>query len=157
VKRTDSSGIGSFGEIAQGPDGNLYQWVQGVDALGNPIGCWRRRRRIARGVARVARRTVPAVQRLAPVIPQAAVAGSAGLGALCQAPDGTVYEVQAGEEEPQNFGQDELTQVMGMGYPGECARARRQPLPVGPGWMGWATHWLLERLKKIAEASQTCR
>ncbi len=26
------------GEIRQGPGGQLYQWVEGIDGLGNPIG-----------------------------------------------------------------------------------------------------------------------
>ena len=35
---TQMMGIGYLGEVRQGPDGNLYQYVQGVDGLGNPIG-----------------------------------------------------------------------------------------------------------------------
>ena len=38
-------GLGSVGDIAEGPDGNLYEWVQGVDGLGNPIGFWKRLKR----------------------------------------------------------------------------------------------------------------
>ena len=35
-------GIGYLGEVRQGPDGAHYQYVQGVDGLGNPIGVlWR--------------------------------------------------------------------------------------------------------------------
>jgi hypothetical protein len=30
------------GEVRQGPDGNLYEWVAGVDGLGNPIGFWKK-------------------------------------------------------------------------------------------------------------------
>jgi hypothetical protein len=45
-------GIGALGEVRQGPDGNLYQWVQGVDGLGNPIGFWKKIKKIARTVAR---------------------------------------------------------------------------------------------------------
>ena len=26
---------------AAGTDGQLYQWVEGIDGLGNPVGCWR--------------------------------------------------------------------------------------------------------------------
>jgi hypothetical protein len=29
------------GLAADGTDGNLYQWVQGVDGLGNAVGCWK--------------------------------------------------------------------------------------------------------------------
>ena len=43
---TQMMGIGYLGEVRQGPDGNLYQYVQGVDGLGNPIGgFWRRFKR----------------------------------------------------------------------------------------------------------------
>ena len=35
-------GVGYLGEVRQGPDGSLYEWVQGVDGLGNPIGFWKK-------------------------------------------------------------------------------------------------------------------
>jgi hypothetical protein len=36
---TNMMGIGSYvGEVRRGPNGQLYQWVEGVDGLGNPIG-----------------------------------------------------------------------------------------------------------------------
>ena len=35
---TQVMGIGRYGEVREGPDGRLYQWVQGVDGLGKPIG-----------------------------------------------------------------------------------------------------------------------
>jgi hypothetical protein len=39
---TDMMGIGSYvGEVRRGPDGRVYQWVEGVDGLGNPIGFWK--------------------------------------------------------------------------------------------------------------------
>ena len=48
---TQMMGIGYLGEVRQGPDGNLYQYVQGVDGLGNPIGgFWSRVRRGLRKV-----------------------------------------------------------------------------------------------------------
>ncbi len=44
---TQMMGIGYLGEVRQGPDGNLYQYVQGVDGLGNPIGgIWSRVKRL---------------------------------------------------------------------------------------------------------------
>jgi len=113
---TQVMGIGNLGEVRQGPDGNLYQWVQGVDGLGNPIGFWRKLRRFVR-------RAVPIVQQFAPFIPggaaaltaampvlrQAGVAGYHGLGALYQAPDGMLYQVQglAQDEELRGFAEDE--------------------------------------------------
>ena len=47
---TQVMGIGSYmGEIRQGPDGQLYEWVHGVDGLGNPIGIWKTLKKVARG------------------------------------------------------------------------------------------------------------
>ncbi len=178
-------GIGYPGELRAGPDGNLYEWVQGVDGLGNPYGFWRIFKRIARGVRRFARkrlrpllrRYLPAVSQAAAFIPgvgplvssgirtatpylqRAGLVGVDGIGALYQAPDGSLYQVSgyggmgedeelsgyggiaedeelqgfAEDEELQGFAedeelsglaqdelaQDELTQTMGMGYPGE--------------------------------------
>jgi hypothetical protein len=145
---TQAMGIGYPGEIRQGPDGNLYQWVEGVDGLGNPIGFWRVLRRIGRGLRRFVRRALPIARFVAPFIPgvgpavaaglrvatpllrRAGLAGYNGLGALYEARDGTLYEVQglneneelrglAEEEELRGLSEDELTQVMGIGYPGE--------------------------------------
>jgi Putative peptidoglycan binding domain len=56
-------GLGNYiGEVRQGPDGQLYEWVQTVDGLGNPIGFWKKIRKVARGVAR------PVVKAAAPVV-----------------------------------------------------------------------------------------
>jgi len=123
---TQVMGIGYVGEVRQGPDGSLYQWVQGVDGLGNPVGFWRGLRRLARRARRFARRALPIVQTVAPFIPggaavaaglkvatpflrQAGVAGYDGLGALYQAPDGAVYQVQglAEDEELRGLAEDE--------------------------------------------------
>jgi hypothetical protein len=120
---TQMMGIGHVGEVRQGPDGNLYQWVQGVDGLGNPIGFWRGLRKRLR---RVVRRALPILQHVAPFVPggaaalkvatpilqRAGVAGSHGLGALFQAPDGTVYQVQGlgQDEEIQGVAEDDELQ-----------------------------------------------
>jgi hypothetical protein len=128
---TQVMGIGYPGQIAQAPDGNLYQWVEGHDGLGNPIGFWRalRRlgRRVRRGLRRVVGRALPIVQQIAPFVPgvgpaaaaaltaatpllrQAGVAGYNGLGALYQAPDGALYHVQglAEDEELRGLAEDE--------------------------------------------------
>ena len=130
---TQMMGIGYLGEVRQGPDGNLYQYVQGVDGLGNPLGFWRRLKRLAR---RVVRKALPIAQQFAPFIPggataltaatpflkQAGVAGYEGLGALYQAPDGTLYQQVQGlaeDEELRGLGEDEVTQMMGIGALGE--------------------------------------
>lgn len=45
---TNMMGIGSYvGEVRRGPDGQAYQWVEGVDGLGNPIGFWKGLKRLA--------------------------------------------------------------------------------------------------------------
>ena len=129
---TEMMGIGYVGEVRQGPDGNLYQYVQGVDGLGNPIGFWRGwRKRLKKFVGRA----LPFVQKIAPFIPgasaaltvatpflkQAGVAGYEGIGALYEAPDGNLYQVQglAEDEELRGINEDEMTQMMGIGYLGE--------------------------------------
>lgn len=130
---TQMMGIGSYvGEMRQGVDGNLYQWVQGVDGLGNPIGSWWRKvRKVAQKVRKAVQKTLPIAQKLAPFIPggsavltaatpilkQAGVAGYEGLG-VYQAPDGILYQVQglaededlrglAEDEELRGYGEDE--------------------------------------------------
>lgn len=131
---TQMMGIGYLGEVRQGPDGNLYQYVQGVDGLGNPIGgFWSRLKRVARSAVRKA---MPLAQRFAPFIPggaaaltvatpilkQAGVAGHEGIGALYQAPDGSLYQQVQGlaeDEELRGLGEDQVTQMMGIGYLGE--------------------------------------
>ena len=54
---TQMMGVGYLGEVRQGPDGNLYQYVQGVDGLGNPIGgFWSRLKRGLKAVHSLAQR-----------------------------------------------------------------------------------------------------
>lgn len=130
---TQMMGIGYLGEVRQGPDGNLYQYVQGVDGLGNLTGFWSRLKRVAR---RVVSKALPIAQQFAPFIPggaaaltaltpvlqQAGVAGYAGLGALYQAPDGTLYQQVQGLADDavlHGLGEDQVTQMMGIGYLGE--------------------------------------
>ncbi len=112
---TQMMGIGYLGEVRQGPDGNLYQYVQGVDGLGNPIGAWWKR---------LVRRALPLARQFAPFIPggaaaltavtpflkQAGVEGSEELGAF--------HGLAAGEE-LQGISDDAMTQLMGVGYLGE--------------------------------------
>jgi hypothetical protein len=116
-------GIGHLGEVRQGPDGNLYQYVQGVDGLGNPIGgFWSRLKRGLKAVHRVAQRgasfipgpygaAIRAGLKIAtPILQKAGVAGYNGLGALYQAPDGTLYQQVQGldeDEELRGLAEDE--------------------------------------------------
>ena len=86
---TQVLGIGQYlGEVRQGPDGNAYQWVEGIDGLGRRGGFWRRLRRRAkkafRRVKRVAkpilRKALPLAQQVTSFIPHPyAKAASAGL------------------------------------------------------------------------------
>jgi hypothetical protein len=124
-------GIGAVGEVRQGPDGHLYQWVQGVDGLGNPIGFWQALLRVGRGLRRGAQRALPIVQQVAPLIAgggvvtaalraatpllrRAGVAGHNSLGALYQAPDGTMYQVQGLGQEEELRGLSEDEEVQGV-------------------------------------------
>jgi hypothetical protein len=139
-------GLGYLGEVRQAPDGQLYQWVEGVDGLGNPVGFWKKLVRRAApflvpGGAAMAigqrllrqapvrsllRRALPYAQSIAPFVPgfgpaaaaalrvatpalrQAGIAGYGGVGALYQAPDGTVYQMQGlAEEELRGLAEEE--------------------------------------------------
>jgi len=143
-------GTGYLGEIRRGPDGYAYQWVQGIDGLGNPMGFWKRLRGLVRKFAprlintivppEVLKAALPIVQRVAsylplpqaqaiaaglkyatPVLREAGVAGYAGLGALYQAPDGRLYQLQSwgeandlrgfAEDDLRGFAEDELRGV----------------------------------------------
>jgi hypothetical protein len=130
-------GIGQLGEVRQGPDGHLYQWVHGMDGLGNPVGFWRGLRRVAQVARQVARTAIPIVQQVAPFVPGGAVvsttlraatpvlqrAGFAGVGALYQGPDGSVYAADA--DHPvhgigaSHLGHDGVGCASCLGTPGE--------------------------------------
>ena len=64
---SQTMGASTLGEVRQGPDGSLYQWVQGVDGLGNPFGIWKKLRKIGRAVTKpvvdIAQRAVQFVKR----------------------------------------------------------------------------------------------
>jgi hypothetical protein len=144
-------GLGHLGEVRQAPDGQLYQWIEGVDGLGNPVGFWKKLKRIASRVAPLVvpggaamkllqygpvrglvRRALPFAQSIAPFVPgfgpaaatalrmatpalrQAGIAGYGGLGALYQAPDGTVYQMQGLAEEEELRGLAEEEELRGL-------------------------------------------
>ena len=124
---TNMMGIGSYvGEVRRGPDGQVYQWVEGVDGLGNPIGFWRAKKlsskalplaKMLPGVGPIIGAVKPFCQTLPqmqPLIQQAPgiqpiytlgtkickVLGKVGIagaeGAIMEAPDGQLYEVVEG-------------------------------------------------------------
>jgi hypothetical protein len=127
---TQMSGIGELGELAQGPDGMLYQWVEGIDGLGNPIGFWRKLRRLGKRLVQKAQQVAPlipgfgpaaaaALKQATPYLQRAGLVGVDGLGALYQAPDGAVYRMEGvgaqdelngylADDELQGFADDEL-------------------------------------------------
>src|SRR5262245_66508204 len=100
----EMSGFGDVAEVHEGPDGNLYEWVEGLSAWGEPVGYWQ-------GLSEV------------PVQPASA------LGALYQASDGTLYQMhglgeeekeEGAEEPPAEDGPDAGPEKkMGPGKPGE--------------------------------------
>ncbi|HJQ68527.1 MAG TPA: hypothetical protein VKA70_06130 [Blastocatellia bacterium] len=68
---TQMMGIGNYvGEMRPGPDGNLYEWVQGVDGLGNPIGFWKVLKKatgfVRSAAQQVAKRALPMLSMLIP-------------------------------------------------------------------------------------------
>lgn len=120
-------GVGTVGEVRQASDGNLYQWVEGIDGLGNPIGFWKRLKRWRRKARGILRKAMPMATKLAPVVPgygpaiakglttaspwlkRAGLLGYDGLGALYEAPDGTLYQMQGLEDDDlDGFGQEDL-------------------------------------------------
>lgn len=129
-------GTGYLGEVRQAPDGQLYQWVEGVDGLGNPVGFWKALRRRLRAAAR---RLAPLAQRAAGFLPgpygaianralstatpwlQRAGLMSDGLGQLYQAPDGEVYQVHGLEDEApiEGLGEEMSGGPVGIGTLGE--------------------------------------
>ncbi|MFN8679189.1 MAG: hypothetical protein U0Z70_22600 [Thermomicrobiales bacterium] len=76
---TQVMGIGYLGEVRPGPDGNLYAWVQGIDGLGNPVGFWRRLKRLRRRLQPFLRSALPMASRIASMVPGYGTAIAAGL------------------------------------------------------------------------------
>ena len=114
-------GLGEYvGELREGPDGQLYEWVEGVDGLGHPIGFWKAIRSVGRAIGKgvgavrkVARlpgirQALPIAAGMIPGIGPAAAAGvraaqSAGLlgdgdyvGELRVGMDGNLYQWEEG-------------------------------------------------------------
>jgi len=103
AQRAGLLGTNSTGKIAQGSDGQLYEWVEGVDGLGNPIGFWKKLRRAAGGLLRralpVASKLIPGAGALLPAATSLLPPGGepeAANGVLREGPDGQLYEVVEG-------------------------------------------------------------
>jgi hypothetical protein len=93
---TQVMGLGNYvGEVRQGPDAQLYEWVEGADGVGNPIGFWR-------GLKRLARRALPltrfipgygtAIYAAGKAAQRAGLLGTDSTGKVAQGPDGQLYE-----------------------------------------------------------------
>ena len=118
-------GIGNYvGEVRRGPDSQLYQWVEGVDGLGNPVGFWKKFKKVvgkvtsvipgASNVKRMVKAFCSGLPKIQPIVslhpaigPFAQIGtrvcktlrkvGLAGVeGEIMQAPDGQHYEVVEG-------------------------------------------------------------
>ena len=132
---SDPLGEGIPGEVRHGSDGRTYQWVQGYDGLGEPVGFWFLRPLAraalplaarylpqllraagARGASQILQQILPQAasvlqqvppQAAASAMPAAASDGLTGIGALYQAPDGSLYQVQ-GFAEDERLAEDDL-------------------------------------------------
>ena len=141
------SGIGEVGDIVQGSDGHLYEWVEGHRRPGQSGRIVEAAERLARAAQPLLQRALPIARKIAPFIPggaaaltvaapilrQAGVEGYGGIGALYEASDGTVYQMQglSEQDELQGFLADEELQRP-RGRTTSCAgsRKRRTARPV---------------------------
>jgi hypothetical protein len=137
---TQLMGVGYAGEIRQAPTGDLYEWTEGIDGLGNPVGFWKLLRKMAPRIRTALRRgqLLPIARLLPSLIPgwgpaiaaglttatpllrRVGLAGANGLGEVYEGLDGELYEVQGlaeddvtglAEEELQGFAEDELSGI----------------------------------------------
>jgi hypothetical protein len=198
---TRMMGIGYLGEVRQAPDGRLYQWVEGVDGLGNPVGFWKGLKRLARRAApylvpggaavaigrrllrqapvrRFLRRALPVVQNLAPFVPgvgpaaaaalkvaspvlrEAGVTGYGGLGALYQAPDGTLYQMQGFAQDDELRGFAEQEELRGLAEEEElrglgAIRPRMAASTRSRAWPRTKSFGALPRRKSCAASPKT--
>jgi hypothetical protein len=115
------AGPEDLADVHEGVDGNLYEWVEGLSAWGEPVGFWQ-------GLAEV-----PVDTRMS------------GLGALYQASDGNLYqmgglEADKDDEEDDDGKEGTMGPKLGPGKPGEIrvgpqGRKYRWVLGLGPGGM----------------------
>lgn len=132
---TQVMGLGAYiGEVSQGPDAQLYEWVEGVDGLGNTIGFWKKFKNIARGLVKKAMPFLKFIPMVGPALHTAGEiaqrAGLLGLGEIAEGPDGQLYEVVEGigaEGEPRRF----LRRVW-LSIPATIRPRRVQQQPVVP-------------------------
>ncbi len=101
------AGLGSLADVHEGVDGNLYEWVEGLSAWGEPIGFWQ-------GLEEVPVDT-----------------GMSGLGALYQASDGNLYQMHGLEEEKDDDGGDDDDGKEGTMGP-KMGPGKRGEIRVGP-------------------------
>jgi hypothetical protein len=129
---TQLMGVGHLGEIRQAPTGDLYEWTEGIDGLGNPIGFWKFLRRMAPRIRTALRRgqLMPIARLLptlipgwgpaiaagmatgAPLLRRVGLADGDGLGEVYEGLDGELYEVEGLAEEDLS-GLDEA-EILGL-------------------------------------------
>jgi hypothetical protein len=97
--------------------------MEGLDGLGNSIGWWKKLLRRALPIIKQVAPFVPggaaALKVAEPILQEAGLVGGNGLGALYEAPDGSLYQVQGLDQGEDLEGLDEEETMMGMGYTGE--------------------------------------
>ncbi|MGR8981786.1 MAG: hypothetical protein ACU84H_17080 [Gammaproteobacteria bacterium] len=176
---TEMMGIGNYvGEVRRGPDGQLYQWVHGVDGLGNPVGFWKKLKsvvgkvtsaipgvshvkKIAKGFCSVLPKIQPIVS-LHPAIGPVARIGTkvcgtlkrVGLlgvdGEIMQAPDGQHYEVIEGIGE---FGESQMMmRPVRLIIPAYINRGGHMPtaaMPMMPGTKGVRKQMQSARMQRM--------
>lgn len=115
-------GIGNLGEVRRGPDGELYQWVEGIDGLGRRKRFWHCQRclaikkQLSLQKQRKRMRAKQAVAKSAvPTLPQAKPTGVNGLGDLYQASDGSVYKMAGLAQDEDLYGLSEDDDQYGIG------------------------------------------
>lgn len=138
---TQLLGIGSYvGEVVEGPDSQLYEWVEGVDGLGNPIGFWKKFKGIVKKALPIMKTLAPALQFIPGVGPAintavtaagwAQKAGLLGLGEVIEGVDGQMYEVVEGIG---NFGErKKMVQRVWLSVPATIRPRMMAPRPPMP-------------------------
>ena len=104
------AGLGFLADVHEGVDGNLYEWVEGLSAWGEPIGFWQ-------GLAEVPVDT-----------------GMSGLGALYQASDGNLYQMHGLEEEKDDDGDEDDDDGKEGTMGPKMGPGKRGEINVGPEW-----------------------
>jgi hypothetical protein len=117
---TEILGVGKLGQVRRGPEGELYEWVEGIDGLGRRKRFWHCQRCLAikkrltrRKLQKRLRAKQAATKSATPS--QTKPAGMNGLGDLYQAPDGIVYQRADLGQNGDLYGLSEDEDLYGIG------------------------------------------